>query len=229
MNKKRLAIFDIDGTVFRSSLTLELLDALIAEGIFPSEAKKEYERAYTNWLDRKGEYQAYVDASVATFFKYIKGVKGDELMDIAWKVASFHRNRVYRYTRDLIKTLKEKKYYLLAITGSPKFVAQYFCKYLGFNKVYGRMFEENGKGIFTGNVIEEDFIGDKAKVLKRAIEKENLTLNASIGVGDTEADIPFLKMVKTPICFNPNRKLYLYAKRKRWKVVVERKDMIYQL
>ncbi|GAI32477.1 unnamed protein product, partial [marine sediment metagenome] len=34
-----------------------------------------------------------------------------------------------------------------------------------------------------------------------------------VGVGDTESDIAFLKMVEKPICFNPNKKLYQYAKR----------------
>jgi len=225
----RLAIFDIDGTIFRSSLAIELLDALIQEGIFPVEATKQYERFYTNWLDRKGTYEDYVRAVVEAFNSNMKGVRGDEFMDVCWKVASFHRNRVYRYTRDLLSQFKEKKYYLLAITGSPTFVAQPFCKYLGFTKVYGTMFELDKKGIFTGNVLHEDLIHDKARVLEHAVGKEKLTLKGSVGVGDTESDIPFLNMVDKPICFNPNQKLYRYAKRKRWSIVVERKDMIYHL
>lgn len=70
---------------------------------------------------------------------------------------------------------------------------------------------------------------DKAVILKRAVGKEGLALKGSVGVGDTESDIPFLKMVERPICFNPNKKLYRYAKRKGWPIVVERKDMIYNL
>ena len=54
-------------------------------------------------------------------------------------------------------------------------------------------------------------------------------MQGSIGVGDTESDIPFLEMVAKPVCFNPNQKLYRYAKRMGWKTVVERKDVIYEL
>jgi phosphoserine phosphatase len=36
-------------------------------------------------------------------------------------------------------------------------------------------------------------------------------------------------MVSEPICFNPNAALYAQAKRMGWKVVVERKDVIYEL
>lgn len=35
---RKVAFFDIDGTVFRSSLLIELVNALIAEGVFPKEA-----------------------------------------------------------------------------------------------------------------------------------------------------------------------------------------------
>ena len=72
-----------------------------------------------------------------------------------------------------------------------------------------------------------DLILDKSKILQRAVNKENLTLKHSVGVGDTESDISFLKQVAKPICFNPNRKLYNYAKRKHWSIIVERKDVIY--
>ena len=70
---------------------------------------------------------------------------------------------------------------------------------------------------------------NKANIVRRAIEKENLTLKGSIGVGDTEGDIPVLEMVDNPICFNPNMLLYKTAKRNDWKVVVERKDVIYNI
>jgi phosphoserine phosphatase len=61
------------------------------------------------------------------------------------------------------------------------------------------------------------------------VEKENLSLRHSIGVGDTESDISFLELVSKPICFNPNEKLYQHAKRLKWAVIVERKDVIYAI
>ncbi|MFH1246519.1 MAG: hypothetical protein V1489_01955, partial [Candidatus Liptonbacteria bacterium] len=48
------------------------------------------------------------------------------------------------------------------------------------------------------------------------------------GVGDTESDVSFLKMVERPICFNPNKELYAKAKKRGWRVVVERKDVVYE-
>ncbi len=38
-----LAVFDIDGTIFRSSLVIQLSNALVEHGVFPKAAKKEIE------------------------------------------------------------------------------------------------------------------------------------------------------------------------------------------
>jgi len=224
---KKVAIFDIDGTIFRSSLLIELTDALVQEGIFPSRVRKLYAQASKNWLNREGPYEEYINAVIKAFRRNIKGVQYGEFSKIAKKVVAFYKNRNYRYTRDIIRDLKKKNYYLLAISHSPKKIVEEFCKKLGFNKTYGLIYETDKQKRFTGRVLYGELISDKAKVLKRAIAKEKLTLRGSVGVGDTESDIDFLKMVERPICFNPNKKLYQYAKRAGWKIVVERKDVIY--
>jgi len=81
----------------------------------------------------------------------------------------------------------------------------------------------------TGRARHLSVINDKAKVLRRVIEKQGLTLVGSVGVGDSEADVSFLEMVETPICFNPNAALLRVANRRGWKVVVERKDVVYEI
>ncbi|MCX6813786.1 MAG: HAD-IB family hydrolase [Candidatus Azambacteria bacterium] len=226
---KKVAIFDIDGTIFRSSLLIELTEALVEEGIFPSTAKGVYLKSYKNWFDRKGTYEKYIGAVIEAFDKNIRGVRHNDFLRVARKVISFQCNRTYRYTRYLIKKLRKENYYLFAISNSPLEIVEEFCKKLGFNKVYGRIYEVDSGGKFTGAILYKDLISDKAKILKRAIEKEKLTLKQSVGVGDSESDIPFLEMVEEAICFNPNKRLYQHAKRADWEVIVERKDVVYHL
>lgn len=226
---KKVAIFDIDGTIFRSSLLIELVEAMIAEGLFPASLRKTYAGAYKKWLDRRDVYDKYIGQVVLAYNKNISGVRREDFLRVAKKMIAFHHNRVYRFTRDLVRDLKKKNYYLLAISHSPREIVEGFCKGLGFNKVYGRIYKVDGRGRFTSEMLYLDLISDKAKVLARAVEKENLTLRGSVGVGDTESDIRFLKMVDRPICFNPNKKLYDHARRTGWEIVVERKDVIYKI
>lgn len=226
---RKVAIFDVDGTIFRSSLLIEIVDRLIFIGAFPEEARDEFEFEHERWLNREGAYEEYIQAVVRTFLKHLKGVKYQVLADSAEHVVEEHARRVYRYTRDLLKELKRDGFFLLAVSHSPKTILDKFCPQLGFDKVYGTIYETGGEDAFTGNIVDEHLIFNKAAIVHRAVEKEDLTLSGSIGVGDTESDIPFLELVERPICFNPNMKLYRHAQREGWKVVVERKDVVYEL
>jgi HAD superfamily phosphoserine phosphatase-like hydrolase len=226
---KKFAVFDIDGTIFRSSLLIELVEELISDGVFPKSARGVYERAHKAWLDREGTYPEYIAAVVRAFDRHLKGVREEDLKKAVRKVAAFHKHRVYRYTRDLVRELRRKGYYLLAISQSPKYVVDAFGGSLGFDKIYGRILELDAAQRFTGKAHYVDLIDDKEKVLRRAVEKENLSLKDSIGVGDTGVDIGFLKLVRRPICFNPNRDLFDAARKHKWTVVVERKDVIYTI
>lgn len=227
--KRRVAIFDVDGTIFRSSLLIEVVEAMIHDGVFPEKSRQGYERSYKAWLNRTGTYEDYIEAVVRVFEKNIKGVSYKDFMDVGDRIVREEQYKIYRHTRDFIKTLKKQKYFLLAISQSPKGMLEKFCKNLGFDKVYGRLYELGPQDRMTGKIIDLHLIANKANIVRRAIEKENLTLERSIGIGDTESDIPFLEMVETAICFNPNMKLYKAARRNGWKVVVERKDVIYEL
>lgn len=228
-DKRPVAVFDIDGTIFRASLFLELVERLIEKGLFPAEVRSEYQQEHEKWLNRKGDYDAYIEKVIGVFLTHIKGVSYDAVTEIAQQIVEEKKDRVYRYTRDLAQQLKKKGYFLLAISHSPWFIAEPFAFELGFDKIYGFFYETGPTGNFTGNVEDLDLIRNKAAILQRAVRKENLAFEKSIGVGDTESDIPMLEMVEEAIAFNPNAKLYEHAKKRQWKVVVERKDVIYEL
>jgi HAD superfamily hydrolase (TIGR01490 family) len=229
MKEKKLAIFDVDGTIFRSSLLIRLTEELIGEGIFNSGVALHYQKARENWLNRTGTYEDYIRGVIRAFDGNIVGVKYDALRKIAHRVVAREKGRTYRFTRELVKDLKKKGYFVLAISHSPKLAVENFCKTLGFHKVYGAMSEVDKNGKFTGKTLFSELIFDKKKILERVLEKGGLTLKGSIGAGDTESDIPFLKMVERPIAFNPNEKLYKYAKKQGWEIIIERKDVIYKI
>jgi phosphoserine phosphatase len=205
------------------------MERMILDGSVPAAARTSYERAYRRWHAREGTYEEFMTLFQRAAVKYFKGVHYGEFADAAKIVLAEHSTYTYVYTRDLIAHLKNKGYFLLAISHSPKTIVEPFCRKLGFDKAYGVVWEIGPTDCLTGAVADEHLIWNKANILKRVVEKEHLTLRGSIGIGDTEADIPFLDLVEKPVCFNPNQKLYTYAKRMKWKVVVERKDVVYEL
>jgi HAD superfamily phosphoserine phosphatase-like hydrolase len=229
MAARRVAFFDIDGTVFRSSLLIELVRAFVRDGVFPPDAEHGYEREFRAWVERHGTYETYINAVVRTFLEHLRGVHYGTLADTGRVVVAEQERHVYRYTRDLLKTLKGDGVYLVAISQSPKTILDEFCQSYGFDKVYGRIYEIGPTDRFTGAIVDEHVIANKANIARRVSEKEGISLSNALGVGDTEGDIPLLELMSEPICFNPNKALYDHAKRMGWKVVVERKDVVYEL
>ncbi len=227
MQKNKVAIFDIDGTIFRSSLLIEVVEALVEAKLFPQKTAYGYKKSHEDWLNRRGLYEDYIMDVVRVFEENIKNVRHADFMRISKQVIALHKYHTYVYTRDLIKSLKKQGYFILAISHSPKEILDEFCAEYGFDKVYGRVYEVGSDGKFTGKTLYLEEISDKAKILRRFIAKEGLSLADSVGVGDSESDIKFLTFVEQPICFNPNKNLYEHAKKHGWKVVVERKDVIY--
>ena len=224
-----VAFFDIDGTVFRSSLLIELCESLIRAEVFPAVMRDDYLDQYQAWKNREGSYEEYINALVNSYMRHIKGVFYGDLADVGREVVATHSKHVYRYTRDLITELKRDNYYVVAISQSPKTILDEFCKQYGFDKVYGRMYEIGPNDRFTGEMIDVHFIENKANIASRVFAQEGLTTAGSIAVGDTEGDLSLLAAVERPICFNPNQRLYTVAKRQGWPVVIERKDVIYHL
>lgn len=224
--KNKLAVFDIDGTIFRSSLIIELVNGLIKKEIFPKSVTKELEKDYSAWLHRKGSYYNYIVKVVDVYFENIKGKKEKEVRAAIQQIINSEKNKLYVFTRGLIKELKRKNYFLLAISGSPECMVGEFSKSLGFDAFYGSI-DEIKNCIFTGNELV-DVSKSKPEILLNFIkDNKDFNLKDAVGVGDSEIDITFLELVGNPIAFNPDLKLATYAKEKKWRIVVERKNVVY--
>ncbi len=226
--KTKLAIFDIDGTIFRSSLVIELSHALVDAKIFPAVARKEIAKEYLAWLDRRGSYEAYIDKVVKIYVKHILGKRYTKVKRVAGEVIKYQKDRVYRFTRDLIRRLKKQKYILVAISGSPSYIVEEYAKTIGFNVFFGTELEVVG-GKFTGKVKNLDSAFNKAKIVKNLSLEYHADLKQSVAVGDTEGDVKMLSLVGHPLAFNPNAELAKVAKKRNWQIVVERKDVAYDI
>lgn len=223
---KPLAVFDIDGTIFRSSLLIQLTLALVHNNIFPESARRQIELKERLWGDRKGSYDEYITEVIEVFMKFLKGKKATDIQRVSKKVIAEQKDRVYVYTRDLLKKLRTT-HCLVAISGSPASMVSLFKEPWNFDFAFGMQYEMK-KGLYTG-IISENPVKDKKAFLLRFIKDHSFSLQGSVGVGDTESDAPFLSCVQHPIAFNPNQKLLRYAQRKGWTIIVERKDVVYHI
>ncbi len=228
MEKQKIAVFDIDGTIFRKNLAFELINELVWMKIFKKNVRQELVVLYSKWLDHKGTYEEYRKALVTLYVKNLKGQKKEDIIKASQIVVPFFKNRTYIFATRLIKKLRKENYHIIAVSGSPIEVVEEYNKYLGFDEVYGSVYAVDEMGVYTGQAAFEPTI-HKGHVVNQYVLENNLTLKDSYGMGDTESDAKFLAIVDHPIAFNPNLNLQIIAKEKNWRIIVEKKDIIYEV
>jgi HAD superfamily hydrolase (TIGR01490 family) len=225
---KKFAAFDIDGTLIRWQLYHAIADALAKLGHIDSSAFDSIQEARMNWKTRTHAeaFKAYERELVELYDKALSSLSTKQFTEAIEAAFSEYKDQVYTYTRDLIKKLKSQDYILFAISGSQAEIVKMIADYYGFDDFSGSIYvQKNGK--FTGEVILP-FL-HKDKVLKELIKKHGAGKSGSIAVGDSAGDIKMLETVENPIAFNPEQKLFEYARGEGWKIVVERKNMVYEL
>jgi HAD superfamily phosphoserine phosphatase-like hydrolase len=165
---------------------------------------------------------------VKLYLENLRGCKKSDVIKASQIVIPFFKDRTYIFTNDLIKKLKKEKYHIIAVSGSPIEIVEEYNKYLKFDAVFGTVYELDANGIYTG---KEAFAptAHKGHVVKQYAVENNLTLEDSFGIGDTESDVKFLEIVENPIAFNPNLNLKTIAQEKGWRIVVEKKDAVYEI
>ncbi|MFO0882294.1 MAG: HAD family phosphatase [Candidatus Saccharimonadales bacterium] len=225
---KPFAVFDIDGTLVRWQMFHAIVHHLGKQGYIDPKTHNAIRAARMIWKNRAnsesfGHYETLLVHAYLNSLKTIDPAKYDVIVD---EVFDEYKDQLFVYTRDLQKKLKKQGYFLLAISGSQDEIIQKLAKYHGFDDAVGAaLIKQNGH--YTGEIMTP--VHDKAKALDELVAKHGLHYKESVGVGDTGGDIPVLAKVERPIAFNPNIELFDAAKANGWDIVVERKNVVYQL
>lgn len=227
--KDKIAIFDIDGTIFRKNLHFELINELAWMKVFPREARDELANVYSGWLTHEGTYEDYRKALVAIYSQHIRGCSRTDVLKASKILVPFHAKRTYIYAERLIKKLREENYHLLVISGSPtEVVEEYNRQYLKFDAAFGSVYAVDEEGKYTGEATFEPSV-NKGALVEQYLYEHKISLKDSYGIGDTGSDTSFLRLVEHPIAFNPNQNLKTVAEEKGWRIVVEKKDVVYEI
>lgn len=227
MNQK-FAVFDIDGTLIRWQLYHAVANHLAKHGYLEAGDYDAVRGARMLWKQRTHDesFKEYEQRLVAAFEKLLIRLSVEQFDEATNTVFYEYKDQVYTYTRDKIAKLKTQGYMLLAISGSQAEILGKIAGYYGFDDFVGSYYHRKDN-YFTGK--STTALNAKDKTLSSLIVKHNLTLEGSIGVGDSENDIAMLKMVKHPVAFNPTKALLAEARARKWQIVIERKNVVYEL
>jgi HAD superfamily hydrolase (TIGR01490 family) len=225
---QKFAVFDIDGTLIRWQLYHAIVSELAKSGYLAKDAEAEIHQSRMQWKARSHSesFKEYEGALVHTYHTALTQLRVEDYLRVVDRVFEEYKDQVYTYTRDLLRSLKEQDYLLFTISGSQAEVIEKLATYYGFDAAVGNTYERKN-GRFTGN--HAHVVENKADILKRLVKEYGADFKDSVGVGDSEGDIELLHQVEQPTAFNPSKKLFEVARKQRWKIVVERKNMVYEL
>ncbi|KJJ85440.1 phosphoserine phosphatase-like hydrolase [Candidatus Omnitrophus magneticus] len=184
--KYKAVIFDVDGTITKHISSWRYIHEKL--NLWDILAKK---------------YQEEFLAGKITYKKFC------ELDALHWKGLSVKKMRgifkQIKYSKNVIpviKKLKKMNFKLIAISTGLQFITDRIKKELKFNYVIGnRLTIKNG--VLTGNVKINISHGEKGKILLKILKKNNIKPHEIIAIGDTDGDIPMLKLAGYSIAFNP--------------------------
>lgn len=222
-----LAIFDVDGTIFRWQLYYAIVLELREKGFFSAAIAEELDATFRGWESRNQSFSDFEHVAIAALTDLLPSLRTSDFESVVKNIISTSSHKTYAYTRSLASSLKKQGYFLLAVSGSPQEIAEPFVKQYGFDDCIGWIYEHKD-GFFTGQTLRNT-ISDKAATITEYTAAHSMSLKGSIAVGDSRGDIAMLKLVDQPIAFNPSEELLTEALASGWKVVVERKNIAYSL
>lgn len=231
--KTKAAFFDIDGTLFRSSLLVEQFKLLVKRRIIdPDIWFDQIKPLYDQYDKRYGEYDNYLLALTTQYQDKLKGIRKDFIQELSREVIDRNKDIVYRVTRNAIAEHKKNGFKIFFVSGSPDFLVDEFAKYYHADESIGTtyIFDENDR--FTGKVVPMWDSSNKKKAIKYLIDKYNVDVTNSFAYGDTNGDFTMLKAVGNPVAVNPSYEFIERMSadsnmREKVKVFVERKDVRY--
>ena len=225
---RKFAVFDIDGTLVRWQLYHAVADSLVKLGFIAPVKFQGIKGARMDWKRRESSesYKKYETKLIKLYEDILADITISQFEQAAQNVFDEYKDQVYTWTRDLISDLMKKDYLLFAISGSQIEVVSKIAAYYKFDDCVGTEYVRKNGG-FTGENIYH--AANKRRVLEGLVNNHRATTEGSVAVGDGISDVPMLELVNTPIAFNPERRLLEVAKKQGWKIVIERKNMVYEL
>ncbi len=235
MEKNIAAFFDIDGTLYREALSVELFKKLSKNAIIPEYRwLEEIRPIYNNWVTRIGEYNAYMDVLSKVYTESIIGLNKNVLSFLAKQVIEDHGERLFKYTKSRIQFHREAGHKIIFISGTPSELAQYLAAKLDVTDYIASVYMTDDNNNYTGEILPMWKNENKKHALSSFVEKYNVDLSESYAYGDTGADVDMLSSVGHPTAVNPTRDLIEGVRmceelKKKIQIIIERKDVIYNL
>jgi HAD superfamily hydrolase (TIGR01490 family) len=222
---RRVALFDLDGTLIGAHLWLGLIkhhlktkEKLLSVFwyIFSHIVLTPF------WKMRLISTEKYYQSWIRDLPELIKGIKTEKVKEIfSWLSDEYLLPTLKKNVFERLKKHRQEGFLTILTSGSFQYLLEIIAKRLNIDFTVGTELEivENK---FSGKIIPPLCFG-KGKVakLENFLSEKNLKINLkeSFAYSDSFFDIPLLELVGNPVAVEPDKKLLKIAKNKGWQII----------
>jgi phosphoserine phosphatase len=188
--KYKLIVFDIDGTITRHISSWRYIHEKL--GLWDVLAKKYQDQ----FLAGKISYRRFCELDAAHW----KGMNANKLHRV------FRKVRYSKNAKKAIRRLKKEGFKLVAISTGLQFITDRIKEEMKFDHVVGNRLNVR-KGRLTGGVTINISHGAKGRTVRAILGRFGVKPAEMIAVGDSEGDIPMIRLAGYSIAFNSSSEL----------------------
>jgi putative phosphoserine phosphatase / 1-acylglycerol-3-phosphate O-acyltransferase len=215
---KRAAFFDLDRTLLGDSSAIVIMEALNERGLV-SDRDQSLAQLGRRFFRLVGETRVGMELTRRSLSR-MAGWSRRDLRDAAARSIEKLDAAVYAEARALIARHHEEGHLVCIATSTGRDYVEPLADHLGIDRLIATEYEEDERGVYTGNLIGKWLWGpDKAEAVKAFAEREDIDLSESYAYSDSYYDRPLLESVGYPRVVNPDLLLRAFAARRGWPVL----------
>lgn len=216
----RIAILDVDGTLYGGNLGIDLVKSLIKNQLFADDIGIEIFKLYEKYKSGEMEKSTVVDLIYKLFAEGLKDKIANDVNVIAKKTLSEVIENTFSYTNDLINLLKKYNYHIVLLSGSPIEILKHFGKAFQIEEkdIIGGITEIE-KGKYTGKLSSYPGSSEqKVRIFEEwvKVNKFEIKWDNVLVLGNNERDFGLLSRSGLPIAVNPDIELERMAKNNKY-------------
>lgn len=213
----RVAILDIDGTLYPGSLGLRMLETLLARSLGDGGRARAVFEAIARYRAGTIAYPEMVRAATAAYASAVAGLRQTELAAVAAEVWEQEREKLFPFARPMVQMLLRAGFSPFVISSSPDEIVGLLANDLGKLPHCASRFQAND-GVYTGICDRMPAEVGKERLLREQFSSGSLDLARSFAIGNSPADAEVLSCVGHPVAFEPEPVLAALAAERGWPV-----------
>lgn len=213
----RVALLDLDQTLYDGFAFMDIMHDQQHRGIITPTEKAQMDASFQDYAEGRSGYTETVARLVSQEAEALKGQDFDVPLEAAKDYFTHNKRRFPPFGYELVGQLGLRGYEIYLVTSEPDFIAEAAMTELGAHSYISTNYEMKA-GRYTGKVERMLADGqDKVAAIQEALPEFDPDM--AVALGDSEADIAMLSLVKHAFCINPSEKMREVAAERGWPVV----------